>query len=314
MKQIVFFVLFFSFITGMSNAQTNTPEKELISPFAYDREYMNPMPPDTRNISKTTKIDSGFIRVLYALNAVDITKPETYDDLQRLEIGSLYSKYYSLYVFNRDSSITSDLIQYNSKNNTNYDLSDDGQMHITMLIDGKFQGWSEYLFSEFFKDFSKNELTEYARMPYGLWKYNSQYSEPLPIQNWKTSDDTLTIAGYLCQKATCRFRGRNYTAWFTTDIPISNGPWKFGGLPGLILKVYDDKKLYVYECVGIENHKQKYSITRLDAYKRYLKTDRIKLSKLKKAAQENHYQMVGLTPEKDRVFPKLYPYNPLELE
>lgn len=53
-------------------------------------------------------------------------------------------------------------------------------------------------------------------------------------------------------KATCTFRGREYTAWFCVDIPISNGPWKFGGLPGLILKVYDKDHLFVFESIEIE--------------------------------------------------------------
>jgi len=185
---------------------------------------------------------------------------------------------------------------------------------IMMVIDGKFQGWSEYLFSEYFKDFSTNELTEYARMPLGLVKSNSQYTEPIPVQNWILGDDTLTVAGYVCQKAICKFRGREYTAWFTTDIPISNGPWKFGGLPGLILKAYDKDRLYTFECVGIENHKEKYPITKLKTFQLYDKMDRMKVWKLKKSIQENHYRLVGLSPKDGKPFPKLYPYNPLELE
>lgn len=60
--------------------------------------------------------------------------------------------------------------------------------------------------------------------------------------NWELKEDFKEISGYKCQKATVAFRGRNYDAWFTTDIPLPYGPWKLGGLPGLILEVYDDKK------------------------------------------------------------------------
>jgi len=270
---------------------------------------MNPQPPSCRNISKTTVIDSGSIRVLYAMNAIDIRKLDTYDDLQRLEIGAKHSKYYSYFVFNRDSTITFQAIATGHE-----DMFNSDRMRITMIIDGKFQGWSEYLFSEFFKDFSTNEQTEYSRMPFFLERENVQYTEPIPIQKWNINNDTLTVAGYLCQKATCRFRGREYIAWFTNDIPISNGPWKFGGLPGLILKVYDKDKLYTFECVGIENHKQKYPVTILNSLQQYNKMDRMKVWKLKKSAQENYYQLVGLSPKDGKPFPKLYPYNPLELE
>jgi len=303
MKHSLFIILFLAFSIMESSAQ----EKKLAMPYDSDLKYMNPMPPYVRDVSEITVIDSGTVRVLYALNATDIKNLETYDDLQRLEIGAQYSKYYSFFVFNRDSTVSA------SAKKRGIRMDDSGDV-IMMIIDGKFQGWSEYLFSEYFKDFSTNELTEYARMPSGLRKFNSQYTESIPVQKWDISDDTLTVAGYLCQKATCRFRGRDYTAWFTTDIPINNGPWKFGGLPGLILKVYDKDKLCTFECVGIENHKQKYPITLLNSEKQYSKTDRMKLWKLKKSVQENHYQLTGIRPYNGKPFPKLYPYNPLELE
>lgn len=60
--------------------------------------------------------------------------------------------------------------------------------------------------------------------------------------DWKLEDKYKTISGYECQKASVTFRGRNYDAWFTTEIPLPYGPWKFGGLPGLILEIYDDTK------------------------------------------------------------------------
>lgn len=58
--------------------------------------------------------------------------------------------------------------------------------------------------------------------------------------NWKLHKETKKIGDFNCQKATIKFRGRNYTAWFTNEIPIRYGPWKFQGLSGLILEVYDD--------------------------------------------------------------------------
>jgi GLPGLI family protein len=57
------------------------------------------------------------------------------------------------------------------------------------------------------------------------------YSEETPKINWKLSDETKTMIGYNCKKATCRFRGRNYIAWYAMDIPIKAGPYKFSGLP-----------------------------------------------------------------------------------
>ena len=193
---------------------------------------LNPMMPDRRDVSKFSTIDQGILRISYAFNAQSISNPNTYDDLQRLEIGKDYVKYYGYYVYESDSCMTAEAKEMNRIYHMSLPL-DDG---VAMAINGKHQGWSRYLFSEFFKDLAKNELTEYCRMPDALKSYNSYYTEPIPSQNWQVGSETKTIADYQCQKATCSFRGRNYTAWFALDIPISQGPWKFGGLPGLILK------------------------------------------------------------------------------
>lgn len=47
--------------------------------------------------------------------------------------------------------------------------------------------------------------------------------------------------------------GRQWIAWFTSEIPLSEGPYKFGGLPGLILEVADSEGDYRYTCIGIAN-------------------------------------------------------------
>ncbi|WP_281847448.1 GLPGLI family protein [Olleya namhaensis] len=66
-------------------------------------------------------------------------------------------------------------------------------------------------------------------------------TEALPKLEWDLSHaDTLKIGTYICNKATTSFRGRNYIAWYTNDIAITFGPWKFHGLPGLILDMYDE--------------------------------------------------------------------------
>lgn len=60
---------------------------------------------------------------------------------------------------------------------------------------------------------------------------------------WTLLPDTATILTYHCWKATGHFRGRSYTAWFTMEIPVSEGPWKLCGLPGLIIKAEDDRDI-----------------------------------------------------------------------
>lgn len=72
--------------------------------------------------------------------------------------------------------------------------------------------------------------------------------EPSPVINWTIASDTRIIKNYTCKKATCHFRGRDYIAWFTTDVPIVAAPWKFVGLPGLLMDIEDSRhqvKIYV---------------------------------------------------------------------
>lgn len=65
--------------------------------------------------------------------------------------------------------------------------------------------------------------------------------------DWKISSEQEKIGSYNTQKATTSFGGRKWTAWFTTDIPFQEGPYKFHGLPGLIVKIEDESKDYSWE-------------------------------------------------------------------
>lgn len=89
--------------------------------------------------------------------------------------------------------------------------------------------------------------------------------EQLPPQQWTMTGDTLTVLGYLCQKATTDFGGRSYNAWFTTEVPLNDGPWKLYGLPGLILKVVSDDQVFSFEAIGIEKTKDPIAINK-DSY------------------------------------------------
>ncbi|MGL5790362.1 MAG: GLPGLI family protein [Bacteroidales bacterium] len=259
---------------------------------------LRPLP---RNISKMTLVDQGNIRVLYALNAKDIKDRETYDDLQRLDIGSKMSKYYSFFVYNCDSLVT-EYRRSNPKAQTSPTWTG---------VKGKDENWSECYYSEHYKYYSINKSEEHARMP--MWIRSYKYSEITPVQKWKIHNETLMICGYLCQRATCNFRGRNYTAWFTKTIPISNGPWKFGGLPGLILKVYDDDKLYTFECVGVENHVISFGVFMFNS-KYYSNIERSDLLKLQKDIHDDFFKVANATIRyNDGKVPEKQPYHPLEL-
>ncbi|SMO33635.1 GLPGLI family protein [Chryseobacterium rhizoplanae] len=66
---------------------------------------------------------------------------------------------------------------------------------------------------------------------------------------WNISNETKQIQQYTLQKATTKFGGRNWTAWFCKDIPFNEGPFKFSGLPGLIFELSDTKKNFIYHLI-----------------------------------------------------------------
>lgn len=77
------------------------------------------------------------------------------------------------------------------------------------------------------------------------------YEEPIPQLSWIITDSVRIVCGNLCREARCNFRGRKFTAYFAEDIPISSGPWKLQGLPGLILEAFDEEQRIHYTAVRI---------------------------------------------------------------
>jgi hypothetical protein len=85
-----------------------------------------------------------------------------------------------------------------------------------------------------------------------LMTNNYVIESPVPAIDWKTSGDTATFGGLHCQKATCHFKGRDYTVWFCPDLPVHTGPWKLNGLPGVIVDAHDAKNEVVFQFDGVE--------------------------------------------------------------
>ena len=79
------------------------------------------------------------------------------------------------------------------------------------------------------------------------------YEEPLQFLNWQIiPGEEKIIQNYRVQKATTTFGGRNWVAWFAPEVPISDGPYKFNGLPGLIIKIGDTRGHYVFTLTSFE--------------------------------------------------------------
>ena len=188
-------------------------------------------------------IDRAHMKCLYRyVYTFDTLKNELRDDLLILQIGKEVSKCYSYYTFQCDS--------------------------LRRTPDGA-KVWSE-LFRRaiekdgIYGDFPHVRMSTYVykNYPTGQMTITDQissqdycYVDSLHTQTWTMGDSTREVLGYTCQQATADFRGRRWTAWFATDIPVSDGPWKLGGLPGLILEAYDEGQQHVFTAVGLERVK-----------------------------------------------------------
>lgn len=95
---------------------------------------------------------------------------------------------------------------------------------------------------QIFKNWPEGKVSVYNSFGLSHHTYTEDWEKPL----WQLCDSTLTILGYECSSATCFFRGRQWFAFFTPEIPMNDGPWKLCGLPGLILKAFDMKGDYCF--------------------------------------------------------------------
>ena len=257
---------------------------------------------EKRGYDQQFVIDTANVRILYALNAKDIKDEDTYIDLGKLEVGRRVSKYSSEFVD------LSDVEAVKWKKETGHT----GYVPKSFWMGGRpelHENWSELVFSDYI--IRGNQLKEYACFPLWAERENSSYTEPWPLMQWTLADEQQTILGHRCQKATCRFRGRDFVAWFAADVPIKGGPWKFGGLPGCILKVYDVQKIYVWEAVAIE--RGTFLITQYPD-KLYPKSTRKSVWQRQIMYNEDYKNAIGWTSLEGRPTPPKIRFEPLEKE
>lgn len=217
------------------------------------------------------------------------------ENIMLLEIGRYRSKFYDYKYFLFDSTMVADY------NTTKYE---DNRKNYPQIIRGAIK-------LQLYKNYPHNKITAIDRVPFN----NYQYEESLTLSEWNLENGEKTICGYNCSKATTTFRGRNYTAWYAPEIPNSNGPWKFGGLPGLILKIEDDKGHHLFEMIGLKRLKENRPIYMNKSL--CTKTTLDKFLKLQREYMQNPAAFVNASNMVLSPLPtsanKARPYNPIEL-
>ncbi|MDE6116823.1 MAG: GLPGLI family protein [Duncaniella sp.] len=104
-------------------------------------------------------------------------------------------------------------------------------------------------FMTIYKNYPTGRLTHTEKICQDWFRYD----EEIPRLDWELTDSVTNVLGYECLSARCKFRGREWTVFYTEDIPLTDGPWKLHGLPGLIMKASDENGHYTFECIGIKS-------------------------------------------------------------
>lgn len=186
-------------------------------------------------ISHAQNMGKAELECLYRLSFLkDTTTDITTDDLMVLRMNKQKSIFYSYNSYTLDSLLCS---------------AQGGAIQMDIIANGSGKYGKRIVSYNILKDFGKKQLDHTDNV--GGEHY--RYQEELPSFNWQITDEQKKIGNYTCQKAVCEFRGRAYEAWFTSEIPVNDGPWKFHGLPGLIMEVYDTQKHYSFAFAGLRN-------------------------------------------------------------
>ena len=143
------------------------------------------------------------------------------------------SKYYSYTVFNSDSIMKVDLEKQ---------LAATGSINVKSDMR---KGNVRYSVTKTYPDY---KINLHRRL--GMDAYNISDDRKI---NWKILSEKEKIGEWNAQKAEADFAGRKWIAWFSTEIPIQDGPYKFRGLPGLIIKIEDKTGSHKMELKGIKN-------------------------------------------------------------
>ena len=198
----------------------------------------------TKSITDTTKVDS-LGNFIYS------------EEDMRLEVGEQVSFFYSY----SNALYEQQRIEMMNKGNFSMPNMRDGSIY-----------W------KLFKNFPTGKTTYVDN----VFRDGFRVVEPIEQPQWELiSDSTARILGYDCQMARCNYKGRQWFAWFTTDIPIDNGPWKLDGLPGLVLCAYDNSRHYIFDCVGLKQTDGTHDIVFDDRFNSYEETSMSNLQRLK---------------------------------
>ena len=93
-------------------------------------------------------------------------------------------------------------------------------------IEGKLSNGE---FMTIYKNYPAGRLTHTEKICQDWFRYD----EEMPSLDWELTDSVATVLGYECQSARCKFRGREWTVFYTEDIPLMDGSGNYMASPVL---------------------------------------------------------------------------------
>lgn len=202
------------------------------------------------------------------------------------DIYSLYTEPMILFIGNEISLFCSlnDFQNMEDQNISSISFANETQLEIKDkgVLPSKFQ-------YRIYKNYPKGYITYTDFVPLDFFSYE----EPLDAIEWDIKEDKRKILGFAVQRAVTKYGGRFWEAWFAPNLPINDGPYKFNGLPGLILKIQDSEKHYVFELehVGRCDEPIPIQIAKLN----YINTNRKTFHDMKRSYTQNiHEHLLNL--------------------
>jgi GLPGLI family protein len=235
-------------------------------------------------------------RLEYSPDSTDINNKST--EHFYLFIGDEKSKFISVNKWVRDSMIVKMAKNFNGS-------------HINM---SKIKTPKTKFYEIIFKDYENNQIKVSDRIGGDVFLYSENISPYI----WQVNKDKKVINDFKVQKAVTEFAGRKYVAWFTEEIPIPQGPYKFEGLPGLIVQISDLENHYNFQLISFMELKGEKEIINFDNNKNYIKTTKKQLHQTKQDFFDDPISRIpfDLTPQDKRRIKEKYKKqnNPIELD
>lgn len=166
----------------------------------------------------------------YKFKMDSLNRDKIESELMVLETSSKGSKFYSHVQYVYDSTMTATFKKADMTKQNHFDFTGLKNAKVKFTVSKKYPNYS----SLFRTSIGSTVVT---------LEKNNKF-------DWKIESQKDKILGYNVQKATTDFQGRKWIAWFTSEIPIQDGPYRFWGLPGLILKLEDIKGDHTFTTVG----------------------------------------------------------------